>query len=726
MPALAPPALAPALPSRPSAVAAAPCPGGGAVREWGEESGEGGIDLEVETPRAEAVGGVCQVGVKVAGRLRACSAGWAEIGASAEVMAMVTEGYRLPLTRWPPTNNNGRNHTGAREHAQWLRDAVAELLVVGAASEVYEKPRVLSPINVLLKPDGVRLRMVLDTRWLNEFQRKIKFKYETLDTARGMFELGDWMFLLDFTSGYYHVDIHPEHRTLLGFEVEGRWYVFNSLPFGLRDACRAFTVLVRQPMRWLRERGRRGLPYIDDLLFCLRERDLEEQRFIVSLFEAKLGFIISMKKPEDMVLSRQKQMLGIMVDTTLMRFSLPPKRAEKFALVAAELEGAWAAGKEAPARAVARVTGHVASMVLLLGREARLFSRYLSDAVLDVARDARWEATVPATPEALAEVRRWQAEIPQLPHAAIVPAQTLAPDIVLVTDAGDDGTGGGVLEVGGTRLSAGERAGSFQHVEFTELERAYGSALRELAGAEHVCEGQSALCAGRVVEVRTDSLSACYIDANGGSQVRDASDGMLKLHAAVLRLHAWARRMRVPQLTLVWYPREHADQQWADDASKVEDTGDWWLLRPWFEHIDALYGPHDVDCFASARNAQLARYHTRWWAPATERIDTFSGSWGGFRVWLAPEPTDRIIMRCVCKIREDRAYGSLLVPVWPGKSWWPLLFEEGHGLARASFGLPPIAGVFGFGHAAAVVNPCRDQAYPRRCRFVVVRFDMRA
>ena len=100
MPALAPPALAPALPSRPSAVAAAPCPGGGAVREWGEESGEGGIDLEVETPRAEAVGGVCQVGVKVAGRLRACSAGWAEIGASAEVMAMVTEGYRLPLTRW--------------------------------------------------------------------------------------------------------------------------------------------------------------------------------------------------------------------------------------------------------------------------------------------------------------------------------------------------------------------------------------------------------------------------------------------------------------------------------------------------------------------------------------------------------------------------------------------------------------------------------------------------
>ena len=88
MPAPAPPALALALPPRPSAVAAALCPGGGTVKEWGEESGEG----EVEAPRAEAVGGVYQAGKKVAGRLRACSPGWAEIGASAEVMAMVTVG----------------------------------------------------------------------------------------------------------------------------------------------------------------------------------------------------------------------------------------------------------------------------------------------------------------------------------------------------------------------------------------------------------------------------------------------------------------------------------------------------------------------------------------------------------------------------------------------------------------------------------------------------------
>ena len=64
------------MPARPSAVVAALCPGGGMVKEWGEESGEG----EVESPRAEAVGGVCQVGTKVAGRLHACSPGWAEIG----------------------------------------------------------------------------------------------------------------------------------------------------------------------------------------------------------------------------------------------------------------------------------------------------------------------------------------------------------------------------------------------------------------------------------------------------------------------------------------------------------------------------------------------------------------------------------------------------------------------------------------------------------------------
>ena len=38
---------------------------------------------------------------------------------------------------------------------------------------------------------------MIDTRWLNEFQRKIKFKYEALSTCRGMFEEDDEMFSID-------------------------------------------------------------------------------------------------------------------------------------------------------------------------------------------------------------------------------------------------------------------------------------------------------------------------------------------------------------------------------------------------------------------------------------------------------------------------------------------------------------------------------------------------
>lgn len=147
------------------------------------------------------------------------------------------------------------------------------------------------------------------------------------------------------------------------------------------------------------------------------------------------------------------------------------------------------------------------------------------------------------------------------------------------------------------------------------------------------------------------------------------------------------------------------------------------MFAGWFAAVDEAFGPHDVDCFASAFNARLARFHSRWWAPRAERIDTFSGTWAGSCVWLAPEPA--LIPRCVAKIRQDGAFGSLLVPRWEGQGWWPLLFEHGHGLALDVFELPCQAGVFGWGHAQAVVNPHREDSSPSWHQFLVVRFDAR-
>ncbi|CAI7776881.1 unnamed protein product [Closterium sp. NIES-54] len=79
------------------------------------------------------------------------------------------------------------------------------------------------------------------------------------------------MFAVDLKSGYHHVDIHPSCWNYLGFQFEGRSYVFRSLPFGLATAPFVFTQLIKQLARRWRALGVRVIPYVDDIII-LRSR----------------------------------------------------------------------------------------------------------------------------------------------------------------------------------------------------------------------------------------------------------------------------------------------------------------------------------------------------------------------------------------------------------------------------------------------------------------------
>ena len=37
-----------------------------------------------------------------------------------------------------------------------------------------------------------------------------------------------------------------------------------------------------------------------------------------------------------------------------------------------------------------------------------------------------------------------------------------------------------------------------------------------------------------------------------------------------------------------------------------------------------IWGPHSVDCFASEQDHQLVRFHSRFWCPASEAVETFT------------------------------------------------------------------------------------------------------
>ena len=114
-----------------------------------------------------------------------------------------------------------------------------------------------------------KIRLVLDLRHINSFIKQNKFRYENLSTLSEILSEGDYFTAFDLSSGYHHIEIHPEHRKFLGFEwafEDGstKYFHFCVLPFGLSLVCYVFTKVLRPFTKRWRGIGIKVIIYIDD------------------------------------------------------------------------------------------------------------------------------------------------------------------------------------------------------------------------------------------------------------------------------------------------------------------------------------------------------------------------------------------------------------------------------------------------------------------------------
>lgn len=176
--------------------------------------------------------------VVVKGRLRVNLKFWQDIGASKWIIDIISLGYCLPFVQ-EPDKKIFKNHGSALRDTDFVSKEISKLLKSGALLEVNESDlTVCSPLGVTRNACG-KQRLILDLRYVNH--RVSKFKYEDIRTACDLFSKGDWFFKFDYTSGYHHVEIHPEHTTFLGcsWSVNGKqiYFKFTVLPFGQHLLC---------------------------------------------------------------------------------------------------------------------------------------------------------------------------------------------------------------------------------------------------------------------------------------------------------------------------------------------------------------------------------------------------------------------------------------------------------------------------------------------------------
>ena len=104
--------------------------------------------------------------------------------------------------------------------------------------------------------------------------------------------------------------------------------------------------------------------------------------------------------------------------------------------------------------------------------------------------------------------------------------------------------------------------------------------------------------------------------------------------------------------------------------SRLIDFDDWQINPPFFRSLEDLWGPHIVDCFANFYTAKLPKFFSRFWNPGTSGVDFFAQN-------LEPEsclvfPPVSLVARAVQYLSLQKARATIVVPVCPSSSIWPL------------------------------------------------------
>ncbi|KAK6168150.1 hypothetical protein SNE40_022033 [Patella caerulea] len=148
---------------------------------------------------------------------------------------------------------------------------------------------------------------------------------------------------LDDKSGYDHVFVSKNSRSLLGFEWKGVYYVCNTIPFGWKNSAYVYHTLSKLVSSYLRFLGVNNLVYIDDRLIgsLNMENETSIRRAEIAVYMScelviGLGYFVGI--PKCVLIPSQKIVyLGMIIDSIHQTFALTETKIEKFVYLREEI-----------------------------------------------------------------------------------------------------------------------------------------------------------------------------------------------------------------------------------------------------------------------------------------------------------------------------------------------------------------------------------------------------
>ena len=579
---------------------------------------------------------------------------WEKMGASGWALRVLRTGFRIVwqgpkplLSRRPvvfPT-------PGLPTAVAVLDQEVESLLSKGAISQVLncQTPGYYCRLFAVPKHTG-GFRPVLDLSPLNRHLKHIKFKSETIQSVRKAIQYNDWAVSLDLSDAFFHVPVHSQDQKWLRFVWKNTTYQFNVLPFGLSQSPWAFTRMVRELVRWARERGTRMVSYMDDWLIlassralCLRSLQLVQDQ------ATALGFRVNLEK-SDLIPSQQFSYLGLRFNTVA--WTVQPSEEKCQALWAKILS--LRSKKVCTARGMASLLGSIESMAetIPLGRvHKRPLQREVSQR-FNPHQDG-WNCSLRLGPWFLQATQVW---LDFMPNPPPVPLTLPAPETRLFVDASTQGWGAHTtdLKVAGV-WSPQECSLHINHLELLAVRKA----LEAL---------QSRLPRGHL-QVTSDNRSVvAHINHQGGTL-----SPTLSTKAENLLLWAQSEGWTLSACHLAGSKNVLADL--LSRPTGLIPT-EWTLSHSLLGRLWARWHRPMIDLFATSLNHRLPLYVSP--VPDSCALDTdaLSMDWSSLDVYAFPPFA--LLSKVLHKARQEGPRMILVAPMWPWARWFNQLLPLAH------------------------------------------------
>lgn len=580
-----------------------------------------------------------------AGRLQHFYDCWLRLTDNLTILSWIRYGFPIPFAKQPrqfivPTN------TFSPSEKDEMSKAINKLLNLGAI--VRCKPcngQFISKIFLAPKPNGGK-RFILNLKPLNKFVQKIHFKMEDYRTAAKLLPRHGYTATIDLKEAYLLVPISEPDRKFLRFEFQhengiNTTYQFTAMPYGLSVAPRTFTKLMKEVVTSLRSQGFTSVIYLDDIL-CIGDSYLDCLENVTETLRLLkcLGFVINSEK-SSLQPNHSCRFLGFIFNSIDMSISLPDDKRDHIAFLVKK----FISLPTCSIRDFAQLIGTLVA-ACPAARYGWLYTKFLErQKFLEFKKHRNYDAKIELTGEILPDLKWWYENISLTRNFIDI----FNYDLEIYTDASRTGWGAFCNQ---RRVNGGWTDSEKEfHINYLEL-LAIFLALKCLVAEK----------SNIAILLRVDNTTAIsYINRMGGIQFPH-------LNELARTIWQWCEKRGL------WLSASYInsrDNKEADEESRRNPDIEWDLSLRAFEFITNNFGIPEIDLFASRINAKCNIYVSWKQDPDAAAVDAFTLNWKQWFFYAFPPFP--LILKCIQKIKHDRASGILVFPFWPSQPWFPLL-----------------------------------------------------